>query len=155
MKEAAAAKRKEREDRACLKCGWVYPPEERTCPMCGAERPMRSAREEQVAGRMERVQRIRDMAARHDLWPDVSIWVAERSAGRKTVGEMRKQAAAAFRELTGDWPEWGRPLYVPEPDSGEGCAPDVRRQLETNHRRWWAKQSKVAKRRAKLQSLVA
>ena len=142
LKEAAAAKRKEREDSECVKCGWVYPPEVRTCPMCGAERPKRRAQEVQVAGRMEVVQRLRDKAGRYDLWPDVSMWVIERTAGRKTTGEMRKQAAAAFRDLTGDWPRWERPLYVPKPESGEGCAPEVRKQLELNLRRWLNKQRK-------------
>lgn len=102
---------KEKKERACPACGWVFTEPSDACPACGLERPKRNVVVTKP-GTMEQVQLLDDRA----LWRQFC-----RLAYNETRGDAeraRKMALARFRASTGAWPRSNRfdPCYESEID---------------------------------------
>ena len=133
---------KEAEERAaereCKGCGFMLPQGVTECPSCGRQTPRRRSDTEYVAGTMEEYKRVAGVG---DIWPSLS-----HLAVRLFPEDMEKAtlwARMRYRDLSGRYPEWGRPLAP-----ATACAPAVEKEVDRQYKKWKREQKKKGKKRA-------
>lgn len=153
LREPAKDEEKNIEERLCQECAMVIPPGARECPGCGWKVPRRKSGTAVAPGVMEEYKRpFSDIA---DLWPHVCAIAAQRHPD--DAERARKFAAVQFKELTGAWPSWGRPLEPapwPDPRIADRVAKNVNNWRRRKRREEKTKQT-VMRLRGEKEEVVA
>ena len=111
-------------ERECKGCGFMLPKGVTECPSCGRQTPRRRSDTEYIAGTLEEYKRVAGVG---DVWPHLS-----HLAVRLFPEDMEKAtlwARMRYRDLSGRYPEWGRPLAP-----ATACAPAVEKEVDRQYK---------------------
>ena len=96
--------------RICGDCQYVLPAGARECPACGWTVPRPRSKTAVVAGNFTEYKRAFEGIG--DIWPHICRFSMDRFPGDHEMAS--KRARGWYKDITGVWPRWGRPMQTCE-----------------------------------------
>ena len=129
-------------DRKCSECGFIMAAGDDTCSNCGAVRKRKPHGINVMAGHMSEYRQGDGKAFDFDIWPHLCRLAIDRHPADDE--RARKFAVAQYKNLTGQWPAWGRsvkPAASCDSEIEYLVAANIAKYVQSKKRQWRRRQA--------------